>query len=119
VEYFHCLVTIEYCRLNIEYLRNSFHFKKDGAKRHPQIFNLQYSIFNSGLSGLGDSFYYVMGHIVKVANKRLLKTIGFAIRMPNYFPSGNGLLPRRLDKSASGGFPRKIEHSAWRLGQSV
>jgi hypothetical protein len=116
--------------LNIEYLRNSFHFKKDGAKRHPQIFNLQYSIFNSpinrdfrfaptGLSGLGDSFYYVMGHIVKVANKRLLKTIGFAIRMPNYFPSGNGLLPRRLDKSASGGFPRKIEHSAWRLGQSV
>ncbi len=30
----------------------------------------------------GDSFYYAMGHIVKVANKRLLKTIGFAIRMP-------------------------------------
>jgi len=82
LEYFHCLVKIEYFRLNIEYLRNSFHFKKDGAKRHPQIFNLQYSIFNPGLSGLGDSFYYVMGHIVKVANKRLLKTIGFAIRLP-------------------------------------
>jgi len=27
--------------------------KKDGAKRHQQIFNLQSSIFNSGLSGLG------------------------------------------------------------------
>ena len=45
-------------------LRNSFHFKKDGAsllrrngyegrERHPQIFNLQSSIFNSGLPGLG------------------------------------------------------------------
>jgi hypothetical protein len=31
--YFHCLVTIEYFRLNIEYLRNSIHFKKDGAIR--------------------------------------------------------------------------------------
>ena len=37
-------VTIEYCRLNIEYLRYSFDFKKDGAKRHQQIFNLQSSI---------------------------------------------------------------------------
>jgi hypothetical protein len=27
--------TIEYFRLNIEYLRYSFDFKKDGAKRHP------------------------------------------------------------------------------------
>ena len=44
---------IEYFRLNIEYLRNSFHFKKDGAKRHPQIFNLQSSIFNPDLSGFG------------------------------------------------------------------
>jgi hypothetical protein len=26
-------LTIEYFRLNIEYLRNSFHFKKDGATR--------------------------------------------------------------------------------------
>jgi hypothetical protein len=33
LEYFHCLVTIEYFRLNIEYLRNSFHFKKGGATR--------------------------------------------------------------------------------------
>jgi len=30
----------------------------------------------------GDSFYYAMGPVVKVANKRLLKTMGFAIRMP-------------------------------------
>jgi hypothetical protein len=30
--------------LNIEYLRYSFDFKKDGAKRHQQIFNLQSSI---------------------------------------------------------------------------
>jgi len=30
-----------------------FTLKKDRAKRHQQIFNLQYSIFNSGLSGLG------------------------------------------------------------------
>jgi hypothetical protein len=30
--------------LNIEYLRYSFDFKKDGAKRHQQIFNRQYSI---------------------------------------------------------------------------
>jgi hypothetical protein len=37
----------------IEYLRFSFVFKKGGAKRHQQIFNLQSSIFNSGLSGLG------------------------------------------------------------------
>jgi hypothetical protein len=42
-----------YESVNIEYLRNSFHFKKDGAKRHPQIFNLQSSIFNPGLPGLG------------------------------------------------------------------
>jgi len=35
-------------------MRNSFHFKKDGAKRHPQIFNLQSSIFNSGSSELGN-----------------------------------------------------------------
>jgi len=50
----------QYCfqggRLNIEYLRYSFDFKKGGAKRHPQIFNRQSSIFNSGLSGLGDYF---------------------------------------------------------------
>jgi len=32
--------------LNIEYLRYSFDFKKDGAKRHQQIFNLQSSIVN-------------------------------------------------------------------------
>jgi len=31
--YFQCLVTIEYFQLNSEYLRNSFHFKKDGATR--------------------------------------------------------------------------------------
>ena len=30
--YFHCLYMIEYFRLKIEYLRNSFHFKKAGAK---------------------------------------------------------------------------------------
>ena len=40
------IATIEYFRLKIEYLRNSIHFKKDGAKRHPQIFNLQSTIFN-------------------------------------------------------------------------
>ena len=51
--FFHYFKTIEYFRLNIEYLRYSFDFKKDGAKRHQQIFNLQYSIFNSGLPGLG------------------------------------------------------------------
>jgi len=57
--YFHDLVTIVYFRLNIEYLRYSFDFKKDGAaqapalrERHPKIFNLQSTIFNSGLSGL-------------------------------------------------------------------
>jgi len=46
--------------LNIEYLSPpaaDFYFKKDGAKRHPQIFNLQSSIFNSGLSGLCS--YYI------------------------------------------------------------
>jgi hypothetical protein len=31
---------------------------------------------------LGNSFYYGMDHNVKVANKRLLKTVGFAIRVP-------------------------------------
>ncbi len=37
-----------------EYLCQSVcHFKKDGAKRHQQIFNLQSSIFNSGLPGVG------------------------------------------------------------------
>ena len=35
LEYFHYFVTIEY-------LRYSFEFKKDGAKRHPQIFNFQF-----------------------------------------------------------------------------
>jgi hypothetical protein len=30
--------------------------KNDGAKRHPQIFNLQSSIFNPGLPGLGIAF---------------------------------------------------------------
>jgi hypothetical protein len=42
--------------LNIEYLRYSFDFKKDGAKRHQQIFNRSAaggSIFNSGFAGLG------------------------------------------------------------------
>jgi hypothetical protein len=42
--YFRYLQMIEYCRLKIEYLRNSVHFNKEGAKRHPQIFNLQSSI---------------------------------------------------------------------------
>ncbi len=31
----------------------SIHILKDGAQRHPQIFNLQSSIFNYGLPGLG------------------------------------------------------------------
>ena len=70
LKYFHHLQMIEYCRLNIDYLRNAFIKKKiikmteradsaivaygyDGRKRHPQIFNIQYSIVNSGLSGLG------------------------------------------------------------------
>jgi 2-hydroxychromene-2-carboxylate isomerase len=48
----------------------------------------------------GNSFYYAMVYIVKAANKRLLKRVGFAIRMPNYFPPGNGLLPRRLNTAA-------------------
>jgi len=52
-KYFRYFVTIEYFRLNIEYLRYSSDFKKGGAKRHQQIFNLQSSIFNSGLPGLG------------------------------------------------------------------
>jgi len=33
--------------------KDIFTLKKDGAKRHQQIINLQFSIFNSGLSGLG------------------------------------------------------------------
>ena len=33
---------IEYCRLNIEYLGDSFDFKKNGVKRHPHIFNVQF-----------------------------------------------------------------------------
>jgi hypothetical protein len=37
---------------------------------------------DAGLMHFGDSFYYGMHHNVKVANKRLLKTVGFAIRMP-------------------------------------
>jgi hypothetical protein len=76
LEYFHCLVTIEYIRLNIEYLRSACggsilkrterHATQAPAlrERHPQIFNLQSSIFNSpmnrdlrfaptGSSGLG------------------------------------------------------------------
>ena len=32
------------------------HYKNDGVKRHPQIFNLQYSIVNSGPSGLGEGY---------------------------------------------------------------
>ena len=28
---------IEYCRMNIEYLRYSSNFKKAGAERHPQL----------------------------------------------------------------------------------
>jgi indolepyruvate ferredoxin oxidoreductase beta subunit len=43
-----------YLIFSIEYLRYTFGFKKDGAKRYQQIFNLQFSIFNTGLSGLGD-----------------------------------------------------------------
>jgi hypothetical protein len=59
-DYYRYLVTIEYFWLNIGYLSNSSRrepqdlstgandlFLKDGAKRHPQIFNLQSSIFNS------------------------------------------------------------------------
>jgi hypothetical protein len=34
-----------------------FNYKKDGTERHPQIFNRQSSIFNSGSSGLGDKKY--------------------------------------------------------------
>jgi hypothetical protein len=47
----------------IEYLRYSFHFKKNGAKRHLQIFNLQSSILNSGLSGCWvlDTGYWMLG----------------------------------------------------------
>jgi hypothetical protein len=45
-KYFRYFVTIEYFRLNNEYLRYSFDFKKDGAKRHQPIFNLQSSIVN-------------------------------------------------------------------------
>jgi hypothetical protein len=51
--FFYYLAGIEYFRLNIEYLRfasgGSFlkkPIKIDGAKRLPQIFNLQYSIVN-------------------------------------------------------------------------
>jgi len=33
--------------------KDIFTLKKDGAKRHQQIFNFQSSIFNSGVSGLG------------------------------------------------------------------
>ena len=36
--------------------RNAFGLKKEKAKRHPQIFNLQSSFFNSGFSGLVISF---------------------------------------------------------------
>ena len=36
-----------YHHVTIEYLGYSFDFKKDGAKRHPQIFNLHSSLFNS------------------------------------------------------------------------
>ncbi len=57
---------IEYCRLNIDYLRNAFILIKTIIKmkerhaaqalalreRFPQIFNFQFSIVNSGLSGL-------------------------------------------------------------------
>ena len=39
--------------VTIEYLTYSFDFKNDGAKRYSQIFNLQSSIRNSVLSGLG------------------------------------------------------------------
>ena len=62
LEYFHRLVTIEYFRLNIEYLRNSsrreplgrtIHFKKDGATRGASACaaratstNIQFAIFN-------------------------------------------------------------------------
>jgi len=51
------------CDSQIEYLRNSIDFKGKTAQhaapapvlreRLPQIFNFQYSIVNSGLSGLG------------------------------------------------------------------
>ena len=53
---------IEYFRLKIENSRLAsggsiykYRPKKDRAKRFPQIFNLQSSIFNSGSSGLGFS----------------------------------------------------------------
>jgi hypothetical protein len=62
--YFHDLATIEYFRLNIEYLRSAsgasiIYYKTERhaaqapalRERHPQIFNLQSSIFNSGMSG--------------------------------------------------------------------
>jgi len=75
MKYFHHLQMIEYCRLPIEYLRNSIDFnrkkksdlsavltpvrrtyygRRDGRReRYPQIFNFQYSLVNSCLSGLG------------------------------------------------------------------
>ena len=49
--YFHYLVTIEY-------LRNSIHFKTDGVKRHPQIFDLRSSIFNSSPATVAESLPY-------------------------------------------------------------
>ena len=40
-------------------------------------------LFEADKWHFGDSFYYAIGLIVKLTNKRLLKTMGFAIRMPN------------------------------------
>jgi hypothetical protein len=67
--YFRYLHMIEYFRLNIEYLRSASggsiiktiirmterHAAQAPAlrERHPQTFNCQYSLVNSGLSGLG------------------------------------------------------------------
>ena len=51
LKYFPRLQMIEYCRLNIEYLRNAIILKKDNkndrAKRHPQIFNFQFWLFRA------------------------------------------------------------------------
>jgi len=59
LEYSYYLVTIEDCRLNIEYLRNSFDFKK--GRSEATSTNIQFAIFNlqfrlvrvMGLSNIG------------------------------------------------------------------
>ena len=65
---------------------------KDGAKRHPQIFNLQSSIFNSGLSGLGGRvmkkllvlilIILTSGTIAEAADKYTLKIA--TMKLPPY-----------------------------------